>query len=148
MYFAIFDPYDERYDSFLYEYNKNHKDCVLENNDDGCLICLDTKIKDSPKRIHMIETIISSCDCNIIVHERCLYEWLKKTQSCPICRETMEIDIFERRGLHEYLGVFVSQVLVNYLHWALVINMILYLLYNFIVIYQVVKYYKQEENDI
>lgn len=27
------------------------------------------------------------CDCNVIIHESCLYQWINVAKRCPICRK-------------------------------------------------------------
>ena len=59
-----------------------------ENTDNyECLICLDDIIVDGakPKSIKDINNIYKSCNCDFIVHETCLHEWLLKNNSCIIC---------------------------------------------------------------
>lgn len=153
MYFAIFDPYDEKYDIFLHEYNKTQEDNCLEINtnnkeDNSCLICWDTNITETPTRLQNMKNITSYCYCNILVHEDCLYEWIKKTNSCPICREPMNLPIFHTISIHEYLMIFVFDTCLHYLRWALMINMCLYLLYNIILMYYILLNYKHDKNYI
>lgn len=150
MYFAIFDPYDERYDSFLYEYNKHHKENILEydNDDNNCLICWDNNVIQKPTRIHMINNVISNCNCNILVHQSCLYEWIKKTHSCPICRETMLLKIFQIKILREYLGFLIFNKFINYVRLIMFVNLSIVFFYNIMLVYYLLINYKDDENYI
>jgi hypothetical protein len=147
MYFPIFDPYDEKYDIFLDEYNKSQEDNCLENNqeDNSCLICWDTNTIENPIRIQKTKNIISYCNCNILVHEDCLHKWIRKTNSCPICREPMNLTIFHSTSTHKYLVMCIFDTCLDYLCWALMINMYLYLLYNCILIYYILLNYKDDK---
>ena len=41
----------------------------------------------------------TSCTCNGYFHNTCLLKWIYKTNSCPICRIKLEIDINENLPL-------------------------------------------------
>ena len=45
-----------------------------------CIICLN--VVEKPPSDNFIKT----CNCNLIVHEECLKEWLSTNPICPLCR--------------------------------------------------------------
>jgi hypothetical protein len=62
------------------------------DNEELCLICWENK------NIHKMKSLLHSslyytyCNCNGNFHHDCLLKWIKKTNSCPICRIKIEID--------------------------------------------------------
>ena len=54
-----------------------------------CIICLDNiKLQGTlPVNILHIQDITKTCDCEYIVHSKCLYEWLNKKKVCLICNK-------------------------------------------------------------
>lgn len=60
---------------------------IVENTTTMCCICLDT-VKDT-------DTAFKCPKCDDIVHYDCMNEWIKMNNSCPICRQ--EIDVVHNR---------------------------------------------------
>ena len=90
-----------------------------------CLICWEPENNKNPiikmKNIILFE---SSCECDCKFHCDCLFEWVSKTPTCPICRNplTINIEILEihKFGPHYKLKKFVKK-LGNVSYKALVI---------------------------
>jgi len=78
MYFSIFQSYN----------NDN-----IDNESIICVICLLSKDNlDATNELKMLsefKNIIINCKCRPILHENCLHNWLKESQSCPICRQVV-----------------------------------------------------------
>jgi hypothetical protein len=80
-----------------------------------CLICWEPENKQNPiikmKNIMLFE---SSCECDCNFHCDCLFEWVSNTQTCPICRNplTINIEILEihKFGPHHKLKKFVRKL--------------------------------------
>jgi hypothetical protein len=80
-----------------------------------CLICWEPENNKNPiikmKNIILFE---SSCECDCKFHCNCLFEWVSKTPTCPICRNplTINIEILEihQFGPHYKLKKFVKKL--------------------------------------
>jgi hypothetical protein len=89
MYFTTFNHDDEL----------DKLDELDENTNDLCLICWDPSTTNN-KLIKMNPVIsyllfYKHCSCNGIFHYNCLLKWIDTTNSCPICRKSIERDINE-----------------------------------------------------
>lgn len=63
-------------------FEEESKDYMLRNlEDEDCPICLEEYNPENPK----IET-----KCSHHFHLSCIYEWMEKSESCPICGKEME----------------------------------------------------------
>ena len=52
-----------------------------------CFICFMPYEQNNPiKMLSEFPYIIQKCKCNTNIHLLCLTNWIRKTQSCPICR--------------------------------------------------------------
>jgi hypothetical protein len=96
MYFSTFNHYDDN--DIIYDTDHN-----IIYNDEQCLICWD---KYTPNNnIYKMQSLFSSsiyltpCDCNGYFHKNCLLKWIYKTNSCPICRVKLEINVEEKLPL-------------------------------------------------
>jgi len=106
MYFSTFNHYDDN--DIIYDANHN-----IIYNDEQCLICWDKTTTNN--NVYKMQSLFSSmystsCTCNGYFHENCLLKWIYKTNSCPICRIKLEIDIDENLPLTfnilKYLKIF------------------------------------------
>jgi hypothetical protein len=62
--------------------NVNHNNYEID-----CFICFMHYEQNNPiKMLSDFSHIIQKCKCNANIHLLCLNNWIKKTQSCPICR--------------------------------------------------------------
>ena len=83
MYFTTFNHYDD---------DDDDNDTI--NNDQLCLICWDATNKISKMKLILDSSIYySDCSCNGYFHHHCLMKWIYKTNSCPICRTKLEINV-------------------------------------------------------
>lgn len=62
-----------------------------ENEEKECFICFEKE--DDILFLREIEKIgyIRTCDCNGIIHDRCLSIWYQINKKCPICRQNMDM---------------------------------------------------------
>jgi len=58
---------------------------MTNTNTDICQICLENNINIINFKHH---------ECNFKTHEKCICEWLMKTEKCPICRSQLNINHF------------------------------------------------------
>jgi len=83
MYFSTISSYDDE---------------ITEITDDEkCLICWETSTNCNNlikmNSLHLFSSFYKSCNCNCIIHSHCLLEWINRQESCPICRNEIEIDV-------------------------------------------------------
>ena len=65
----------------------NIKKVNHNNYEIDCFICFMPYEQNNPiKMLSDFSHIIQKCKCNAKIHLLCLNNWIKKTQSCPICR--------------------------------------------------------------
>lgn len=57
--------------------------------EEECIICLDNNILNhaSPVNILHIDNINKTCNCEYVIHHKCLYDWLNKKKTCIICNK-------------------------------------------------------------
>jgi len=60
-------------------------------NENFCFICYEFKINKErkPKELIKQKLYIKKCECNGLIHNKCLETWFKMSGKCPICREFM-----------------------------------------------------------
>jgi hypothetical protein len=80
-------------------FNHDELDEPEEIKNELCLICWDTSTTNNKliKMNPVISYLLFSkhCSCNGIFHYNCLLKWIDTTNSCPICRKSIERDINE-----------------------------------------------------
>lgn len=92
MYFTTFNHYD---DDNIDIYNNITDYNIMET----CLICWDPSTTNN--KISKMKQLMSSsiyythCSCNAYFHKDCLFQWINKTNSCPICRFEFDFNINE-----------------------------------------------------
>uniref|UniRef100_A0A6C0KQM6 RING-type domain-containing protein n=1 Tax=viral metagenome TaxID=1070528 RepID=A0A6C0KQM6_9ZZZZ len=69
---------------------KSELDDIQNEENSICFICLSNN-NFIIKPMKEFKNITTTCDCNILIHEICFNEWIKKTNSCPICRIEIQI---------------------------------------------------------
>ena len=67
--------------------NLNFKLQNAQQDNIDCFICfMPYEQHNQIKMLSKFSHIIQNCKCNVNIHLLCLNNWIKKTQSCPICR--------------------------------------------------------------
>jgi hypothetical protein len=56
---------------------RNLKDYIVKENEEVCSICIENMKTDHKLKI---------LKCNHYFHEKCIMEWLKNSEVCPLCR--------------------------------------------------------------
>lgn len=64
------------------EVNLNIKYSNVSNYEDKCPICRDSSNEESSEE----ETGFIKIKCNHIFHKQCIFQWIQRSQSCPMCR--------------------------------------------------------------
>lgn len=116
-----------------------------------CIICWLPDIKnDSMKNLKKFSYISSSCDCNPLLHQKCLKNWITKSCSCPICRKIMKINNFRFFLTNTHL-VFFYIFFFNYLscllqisNYVSFVNLFIFYIYTIYIIYYFGKNYDYE----
>jgi hypothetical protein len=56
-----------------------------------CFICYETKRKKEDKPISLQKQIryIKICECDGLIHKKCLKKWVNLNNTCPICRQNI-----------------------------------------------------------
>lgn len=71
----------------IYKYRMFQYNSILFSSDTSCAICLE-KYNEHDKSLCMLD-----CQINHIFHEKCIFEWLQNSLSCPICRKSAKFRI-------------------------------------------------------
>jgi len=141
MYFSVFSSYE------YYE----DKDNV--NTDDVCLICwLPTEETNKIKLLSNFLHINPNCKCNPKIHSICINEWIKKSQSCPICRTKINIIMVtsdKNNMFVNYYIIFMSYTIyfLRILCYISFVNLLCLFLYNAYYMYIYImtnKFYKDD----
>jgi len=89
MYFPVYST------SEYYSNNDISNNKLIDKNDDICLICwLPQEKHNEIKLLSEFLHIKINCNCKPKLHYTCINEWIKQTQTCPICRTQINIIIF------------------------------------------------------
>lgn len=78
---------DENEQFYMYNniINQNIKKNIQDN---VCIICW-SKNENNDQLYYTkdFKKYIVSCNCNVLMHDNCLNQWIQQTHSCPICRK-------------------------------------------------------------
>lgn len=59
----------------------------------SCLICWEPETKENEiYKMKQINIFYSDCSCDCNFHLNCFFDWVKKTPTCPICRNELAFD--------------------------------------------------------
>lgn len=95
------------------------------SNENNCFVCMeeeelnpentneDVFRRELPISLFNIDTSVRQCDCNGIIHMRCLKDWLKQSNTCPVCRTPYKSNIIIvesvcNHAIKMYICVFFS----------------------------------------
>jgi hypothetical protein len=97
MYFSIYTS-SEYYNEDENDYTKTNNTIDTKDDDsyekDICIICwMQNEENNQIKQLSDFNHIISTCNCNPKIHSICFNIWIAKTQSCPICRKKLTVNI-------------------------------------------------------
>lgn len=88
MYYSIYTSDDH------YEIQGDQDEFIEDNTNKLCLICWSPSKQNDPiKHMKDFSYIFSLCKCNMLIHSKCLHQWIKHTASCPICRKTVMVHV-------------------------------------------------------
>jgi hypothetical protein len=80
----FFICYTDCYDRFLEE-----PEPIINNYyDNQCIICFENQILDETHPLNLTKhnIYIKTCNCDCLVHIKCLKMWFDQHKKCPICR--------------------------------------------------------------
>lgn len=83
MYFSVFQSSEYNSDEDIN--NTNNTNNTIKEESDSCIICWTSECP--ILLLSDIPNIILVCECNPLIHQKCLNSWLITTRSCPICRK-------------------------------------------------------------
>jgi hypothetical protein len=69
--------------------------------------------RELPISLFNIDTSVRNCDCNGKIHIRCLKDWVKRSNACPVCRTPYKSNIIIvesvcNHAIKMYICVFFS----------------------------------------
>jgi hypothetical protein len=110
----------------------NIKKVNHNNNEIDCFICFMPYEQNNPiKMLSDFSHIIQKCKCNAKIHLLCLNNWIKNTQSCPICRT--KCTNLQKSNLQKYyviINIYLFIILTyNILICLIILKHILFQLY-------------------
>ena len=115
----------------------NIKKVNHNNNEIDCFICFMPYEQNNPiKMLSDFSNIIQKCKCNAKIHLLCLNNWIKNTQSCPICRTkctNLQKSNLQKSNLQKYyviINIYLFIILTyNILICLIILKHILFQLY-------------------
>lgn len=110
----------------------NIKKVNHNNYEIDCFICFMPYEQNNPiKMLSDFSHIIQKCKCNAKIHLLCLNNWIKKTQSCPICRT--KCTSLQKSNLQKYyviINIYIFIILTyNIFVCLIILKHILFQLY-------------------
>jgi hypothetical protein len=99
MNFLIYNLHKFR-NCFAKTYNNNNNNALLSSSQTKtktkttesssvCIICLDSSFAYTQQVLLKKMNYDRKCDCNCVVHSKCLNQWITTNNSCPICHKTI-----------------------------------------------------------
>lgn len=100
MNFLIYNLHKFR-NCFAKTYNNNNNNALLSSSQmtktktkttepsSVCIICLDSSFAYTQQVLLKKMNYDRKCDCNCVVHSKCLNQWITTNNSCPICHKTI-----------------------------------------------------------
>lgn len=72
---------------------KTEQNIEQSNDVTQCLICWESENNNNKiTNMKNITMFSSNCDCDCYFHLQCFFDWVKKTPTCPICRNVLTIN--------------------------------------------------------
>ena len=130
------------YTSSDYYEDSYNQDQEQENN--ICLICWFPNIDKNPvKNMKDFSYITTTCDCNVLIHDKCLTQWLSNTSYCPICRKHIKQNTIQNCPNYIMLKYFAfyffffnySTILLQITNFISVINLLFFYIYTLYIFY-------------
>jgi len=120
-----------------------------ETEKEQCIVCWEFSSKDNEiYKMKHIPLFVSDCLCNCDVHLLCFVDWVKKTPTCPICREDLmfNIETFNKYtlGPHYKIKLFFKQVfqfINSIIKIILKLSSLIFLLYTIIFVFNCITNY-------
>ena len=114
-----------------------------------CIVCWEFSSKDNEiYKMKHIPLFVSDCLCNCDVHLVCFVDWVKKTPTCPICREDLmfNTETYNKYtlGPHYKIKLFFKQIIQlinNFITLILKLSSLIFLLYTIIFVVSCVANY-------
>ena len=94
------------------------------SNENICFVCMEEELnsentngnatgRELPISLFNIDTSVRNCDCNGKIHIRCLKDWVKRSNACPVCRTPYKSNIIIvesvcNHAIKMYICVFFS----------------------------------------
>jgi len=73
---------DFNYSLIDFDINKFHDYCYKYINDNECCFCLD--------KLNTTYYLWCCIRCKYLIHNKCISEWQKKNNECPLCKQTIK----------------------------------------------------------
>jgi len=108
-----------------------------ENNEDRiCIICWLDDNKNKLCNLQNSNSIIT-CNCNVIIHNVCLKNWILLNHSCPICRKYLSIKKSNDRYSNYYIIYYSIINILKIANTISFINLIFLFFFHFYYTYYV-----------
>jgi hypothetical protein len=101
MYFQTYNHQDfaENYDIFKKQMDEKNDEKEKDNETNNtCIVCLertDLKLSEMKFKNHENQILQKNCSCECYAHNECLNVWILTKESCPICRDKLNIYMFD-----------------------------------------------------
>lgn len=70
-----------------------HDDPISFLKEQQCLICWETSANyDEINQMQLLADFNKTCQCNSYFHNKCLFHWVIRNESCPICHKELTIN--------------------------------------------------------
>lgn len=141
MYFSTF-PSSEYYSD---EDNENNSKI---NENDVCIICwLPSDEKNKIIKLNYFTTVTTTCKCKPKIHALCFNDWIQRSQSCPICRKNIIINMhyFTNNSVQTVTSIFLffnfATTLMRYATIISIVNLVILSFYNLYIMYYIQQEY-------
>jgi hypothetical protein len=92
MFYTIYTSSDN--DEMYNYYGNSNKPITNGNDNNSCIVCWTTDdYKNRLQYLKDFDEYVISCDCNVLIHCDCLKQWMQTTNSCPICRKKITVNL-------------------------------------------------------
>jgi hypothetical protein len=120
-----------------------------EKEKEQCIVCWEFSSKDNEiYKMKHIPLFVSDCLCNCDVHLVCFVDWVKKTPTCPICREDLmfNTETYNKYtlGPHYKIKLFFKEIIQwinSIIKIILKLSSLIFLLYTIIFLFNCITNY-------
>lgn len=94
----------------LHSTEKTNANAKTNDSTSVCIVCLDSSFAYTQKVLLKKMNYDTKCECNCVIHSKCLNQWIITNNSCPICHKIIVKFVPTKINVHKFF-IICKQVL-------------------------------------